>query len=76
MLCNLQVATALGMESIDIKGASHGFQPEHGMLLKTTTTTPVPMETVLVPVETAPAVAVSGVHLLPPAVLQANVFTA
>lgn len=50
------------MESIDVKGAGVA---EHGMLLKTPTATPVPMETVLVPVDTAPAVAVSGVDLLP-----------
>ncbi|KAL3143673.1 hypothetical protein ABBQ38_002468 [Trebouxia sp. C0009 RCD-2024] len=57
------VATALGMESIDVKGAGVA---EHGMLLKTPTATPVPMETVLVPVDTAPAVAVSGARVVSP----------
>ena len=59
VLCNAQAATALGLESIDVKGADH--QAVHGILSKKkTAATPVPTETVIVPVPTVPAVAVSG----------------
>ena len=63
--CTVQVATALGVESVIVKEAAHSSKAEHGMPLKKTTAAPVPMETVLVPVETAPAVAVSGTDMLP-----------
>lgn len=66
MLCNAQAATALGLESIEVKGAdkkkSHavpGILPK-----KKIAATPVPTETVIVPVTTAPAVAVSGMDML------------
>lgn len=71
VLCNAQAATALGLESIEVKGAdqkkSHAVP---GILSKKKIVeTPVPTQTVIVPVTmvpvaTAPAVAVSGMDTL------------
>lgn len=62
----MQTATALGLESIDVKGADQ--KKSHAMpgilSKKKIAETPVPTETVVVPVTTAPAVAVSGMELL------------
>lgn len=62
VLCNAQAATALGLELIDVKEANQkDSQAVHGILSKKkTAATPVPTETVIVPVTTVPAVAVSG----------------
>ena len=62
VLCIIQAATALGLELLDVKQADQkGSQAVHGTLSKkTTAATPVPAETVIVPVPTVPAVAVSG----------------
>ena len=62
MLCNAQAATALGVDMIDVKEADQkDSQAVHGVLSKKkTAATPVSTETVIVPVTTVPAVAVSG----------------
>ena len=62
VLCNAQAATALGLELIDVKEANQkDSQAVHSILSKKkTAATPVSTETVIVPVNTVPAVAVSG----------------
>lgn len=66
VLWNAQAATALGVEMVDVKEADQkDSQAVHGLLSKKkTATTPVPTETVVVPVTTVPAVAVSGIDTL------------
>ena len=65
VLCTAQAATAMGVQTIVTKGADQkDSKAEHGLLdWKQSGATPVPTETILVPVDTVPAVAVSGTDL-------------
>lgn len=67
VLCTAQAATAMGVQTIVTKGADQkDSKAEHGLLdWKQSGATPVPTETILVPVDTVPAVAVSGTGLQP-----------